>query len=198
MKKQKDFSEKITSWIGSKQSLYFHTLFFVIMFGLSIFNIPFSDILLILTTVVSLEAIYLAIFIQITINKQAEELKEISEDVEEISGDVEDISKDVEEIQKDVEDIQGDVEDISEDVEEIQKDVEEISEDVEEIGEDVEEINEEVDDTEVSRFEYIEHKLQLLLNEIENLKKESPKKINKKQTKTQKKTQDSTKKTKKQ
>ena len=63
------------------------------------FNVSASDILLILTTIVSLEAIYLSIFIQITVNRQSAELEEVSEDIEEIQEDVEEIQEDVEEIQ---------------------------------------------------------------------------------------------------
>ena len=55
--------------------------------------------LLILTTVVSLEAIYLAVFIQMTLNLQGQSIAEVSADVGEI--------------QEDVEELQGDVEDIS-------------------------------------------------------------------------------------
>jgi len=74
-------------------------------------GISASDILLILTTIVSLEAIYLAIFIQMTVNKHSEELEEVSEDIGEIQEDVEEIQKDVDEIQEDVEDIQEEVKD---------------------------------------------------------------------------------------
>lgn len=49
--------------------------------------------LLVLTTVVSLEAIYLSIFIQMTVNHQARELAELSEDVDEIQEDIEEISE---------------------------------------------------------------------------------------------------------
>ena len=58
-------------------------------------------ILLILTTIVSLEAIYLAIFIQMTVNRQAESLAEVEEDLEDIEEDIEDISQDIDEIQQD-------------------------------------------------------------------------------------------------
>ena len=60
------FSDKAIAWIGSIQSLIVHTIFFVVSFGLSIFDlVGFDKMLLVLTTVVSLEAIYLAIFISI-------------------------------------------------------------------------------------------------------------------------------------
>lgn len=87
-----DFLERLsvraTSWIGSTSSIVFHTLFFITMFSLRWFHVVMSDILLMLTTIVSLEAIYLAIFIQMTVNKQVysinKEINEIQEDVEEI------------------------------------------------------------------------------------------------------------------
>ena len=62
------------------------------------FDIPSADILLILTTLVSLEAIYLSIFIQMTVNKHGEELEEVSEDIGEIQEDVDELQEDVEEI----------------------------------------------------------------------------------------------------
>ena len=103
-KRFEDFSKKITRWIGSPQSIFVHSLFFIVIFGLRFWGFSSSDILLILTTIVSLEAIYLSIFIQMTVNRHAEELEEVSEDIEEIQ-------KDVDEIQEDVEDIQGETED---------------------------------------------------------------------------------------
>jgi low affinity Fe/Cu permease len=111
-KKFDNISKKITRWIGSVQSIIVHTIFFVVIFGLHFFDVSSSDILLLLTTVVSLEAIYLSIFIQMTVNKHTEELEEVSEDVDEIQKDVDEIQEDVDEIQKDVDEIQEDVEDI--------------------------------------------------------------------------------------
>lgn len=124
------FFERLTTWVGSVPSLIVHTFAFVGAFLVAVFHYaPWDMVLLIVTTVVSLEAIYLAIFIQMTVNRQAKELHDVSEDVEEIQEEVEEISKDVEEIGEDVEDIQEDVEVMSKDVEEIQEDVEEMSDD---------------------------------------------------------------------
>lgn len=125
-----NFFERLTSWIGSIPSLLAHTIAFASAFLVALFGYaPWDMVLLVVTTVVSLEAIYLAIFIQMTVNRQARELHDVSEDVEEIQEEVEEISKDVEEISEDVEEISHDVEEIGEDVEEIQADVEEMSED---------------------------------------------------------------------
>jgi len=98
-KKFEDFSRKLTHWIGSPQSIVLHTAFFIAIFSLRFFGVSSTDVLLFLTTIVSLEAIYLSIFIQMTVNKHAEELEEVSEDIEEIQEDVEEIQEDVEEIQ---------------------------------------------------------------------------------------------------
>jgi len=105
-RKFENFSKKLTRWIGSPQSILVHTLFFTGIFFLRFEGISSSDILLILTTIVSLEAIYLSIFIQMTVNRHAEELEEVSEDIEEIQEDVEEIQENVDEIQEDVEEIQ--------------------------------------------------------------------------------------------
>lgn len=101
-RKIENFSKKLTRWIGSPQSILLHTIFFMGMFSLRLFGIPSSDVLLILTTVVSLEAIYLSIFIQMTVNQHAEELEEVSEDIEEIQKDVDEIQEDVEDIQEEI------------------------------------------------------------------------------------------------
>ncbi len=102
-KKFENFSKKLTHWIGSPQSIILHTIFFVGIFFLRFFNFSSSDVLLILTTIVSLEAIYLSIFIQMTVNRHTEELEEVSEDVEEIQKDVDEIQEDVEDIVEDME-----------------------------------------------------------------------------------------------
>ncbi len=125
---QKTRVEKVTSWIGSIPSLVIHTVVFASSFLLAVSGlVPWSFMLLVLTTVLSLEAIYLAIFIQMTVNRQALELAEVSEDVGDIQEDIQEITQDVGEIQKDVDEIQEDVGEIQEDVGELQEDVEEIS-----------------------------------------------------------------------
>jgi uncharacterized protein YoxC len=154
--------------IGSVPSLIIHTIFFVGIFALQVWGFTFDQIMLILTTAVSLEAIYLAIFIQMTVNRHAEQIEEVSEDVVELSEDIEDISEDVDEIVKDIDIIQEDVKEISEDVEEI-------SEDVEELGEEIEKDDQEdaVERTEDQRkLERMEKIIADLLSEIRDLKHE--------------------------
>jgi uncharacterized protein YoxC len=112
------FANCAMNWIGSISSLVFHTILFMTSFALIIFGIDIDKILLVVTTVVSLEAIYLAIFIQMGVNKTSQSLNVVEENIDEIQEDVEEIQKDVDEIQKDVDEIQEDVEEITEDEEE--------------------------------------------------------------------------------
>jgi hypothetical protein len=108
-------AEKATRWIGSTSSLMFHTIVFIVAFILPFLGIALNTVLLVLTTVVSLEAIYLAIFIQMSVNKNTADIEDIQEDVEDIAEDVDEIQEDIDEIQEDVDEIQEDIEDIEED-----------------------------------------------------------------------------------
>ncbi len=94
-------ADRATKWIGSIASLVVHTIFFAICFILPFLGIAFDRVLLVLTTVVSLEAIYLAIFIQISVNKNTADIEEIAEDVEEIQEDIDEIQEDIEDIEED-------------------------------------------------------------------------------------------------
>lgn len=80
------------------------------------FGVPISFVLLVLTTLLSIEAIYLALFIQITVNRNTRSLEEVEEDIEEIQEDVEGLEDDVEEISEEIDDIQA--EDIKDDMQE--------------------------------------------------------------------------------
>jgi uncharacterized membrane protein len=122
----------VTRAVGSVWSLIIHTIIFIASFSLVFFGIRFELVLLALTTALSLEAIYLSIFIQLSVNHQARALANVEKDIDEIQEDVEEIAEDVEEIAEDVEDIAEDVEEMQEDIDEIQEDVEEITEEKEE------------------------------------------------------------------
>ncbi len=124
-----DVAHSAMDWLGSVQSLLVHTLFFLGSFSLIFFGVDLDKVLLILTTVVSLEAIYMAIFIQMAVNRNTQSLQDVEEDIEEIQEDVDEIQEDVEEIQEDVEEIEKGVDEIEKDIDEIQKDVDEIEKD---------------------------------------------------------------------
>ena len=130
------FTVWTTNWVGSVQSLIIHSIIFIFSFSLYFFGVKFENILSVLTNIVSLEAIYLTILVQMSINFQSKKLHIVAESVEEMQEDVEDI-------QENMEDIQENMEDIQENVEEIQKDVEEINDDEEE-DEDITKLKESV------------------------------------------------------
>ena len=122
-------SIKATRWIGSIGSLFIHTIFFIGCFILYFYGVPMDKILLVLTTVVSLEAIYLAIFIQMSVNRQARKLKAVARDVDEIQEDVEEIQEDDETEEKQDEEILSKIEDtmgkLIEEIKELKKQQEE-------------------------------------------------------------------------
>ena len=111
---KKPIEERLAMWIGTKSSLYIHTLLFLFALMLILLGVSEERVLLILTTLVSLEAIYLAIFIQMSVNKNTESLEEVEEDLGEIQEDIEDIQEDVDEIQEDIDEIEEEVDDIEE------------------------------------------------------------------------------------
>lgn len=117
------WDKKFTKFIGSKTSVILHTVVFVFMLTLPLFGVESNTVLLVLTTLVSLEAIYLAIFIQMTVNENTASLHEVEEDIEEIQENVDEIQEDVDEIQQDVDEISTDIDEIQEDVS--QDDIEE-------------------------------------------------------------------------
>ncbi len=101
--------EKVTDgvmwWIGSIPSLIVHSIVFATAFLMPVFGIVSVDkMLLVLTTVLSLEAIYLAIFIQMSVNRSQENIEDIREDIEEISEDIDDIQEDIEDIAEEEDD----------------------------------------------------------------------------------------------
>ena len=151
------FSDKAMYWIGSVGSLVVHTILFVVSFSLPFFGVPIDKVLLVVTTVVSLEAVYMAIFIQMAVNRNTASLEEVEEDIDEI--------------QKDVDVIQEDVDDIQEDVDEIQKDVDEIQEDVDDIEKDDDQHLVHGQKTQLV-LSNIETQLQSLIKEIETIKHE--------------------------
>jgi len=95
-----------TRWVGSPISIVIHTILFIGAFlATSEGIIPFDRMLLFLTTIVSLEAIYLSIFIQMTINYTTQSIQEVEEDIGEIQEDIGEIQENVDELQEDVEEI---------------------------------------------------------------------------------------------
>ncbi|HVU75824.1 MAG TPA: hypothetical protein VHD38_03250 [Candidatus Paceibacterota bacterium] len=149
--------EAFITWIGSVPSIIFHTILFIVLTSIVVSNIFQRDtVLLIWNTGVSLEAIYLAIFIQFSVNRNTASLREVEEDIDEIQEDVEELGEDVDEIQEDIEEM-------SEDVEEMQEDLEEMTED---------EIEEEKREQEQAQsLDTLTADIRRILTELEGLKK---------------------------
>ena len=101
-------SQKLTHWIGTPHSIIVHTIFFAGIFLLAVFDVNIDQILLILTTAVSLEAIYLSIFIQMSVNRTTKSLAGVEKDIDDIQEDVEDIGEDIDDIQVDVQGLSED------------------------------------------------------------------------------------------
>jgi uncharacterized protein YoxC len=162
-----NWEKKFTHFIGSKASVILHTIFFIFMFALPFLGVDLNTMLLILTTLVSLEAIYLAIFIQMTVNKNTASLKEVEEDIEDIQEDVGEIQHDVDEIQEDVDEIQEDVDEISVDIGEIESDIDEMQSDT---SHGTVRVSEKIS-SDSGDLDRIQSMLQQLMEEVENLKR---------------------------
>jgi peptidoglycan hydrolase CwlO-like protein len=155
--------EKAITWIGSVPSLIFHSCVFIAFFVLTVVAASSRDlILLVWNTLVSLEAIYLAIFIQFSVNRNTMSLREVEEDIDEIQEDVEELGEDVDEIQEDIEEMSEDVEEMSEDVEEMQKDLEEMNEE--------ETAEEEMHRTHAANIDKLTEDIRRVLKDLETLK----------------------------
>ena len=128
---------KVTEWIGTTQSIIVHTIVFAAALSMAFLGFNGDQVLLVLTTLVSLEAIYLSVFIQMTVNRNTKSLEEVEEDIEEIQEDVEGLEDDFEEISEEIEDIQA--EEVKADMEEAQaKDsLKNIEEDLEKLQSDI-------------------------------------------------------------
>lgn len=88
----KKSASSITKWIGSVSSVVIHTILFLLSFLLAYSGIvSFDRMLNVVTNIVSLEAIYLSIFIQMSINLNNENIGALQEDIEEINENIEEI-----------------------------------------------------------------------------------------------------------
>lgn len=158
--------ERAIVWIGSPTSLVIHTFIFIGFFAVSILKlVPWDLMLLVLTTLVSLEAIYLAIFIQMTVNRQSQSLKEVEEDVGDIQENIEELGENVEELGENVEELGENVEGLKEDVEDIQEDIEDLGEDLKEDAEEDQQDRVEPSETEQQQMTQAET-LEALTNDV--------------------------------
>ena len=111
------FADLITRFAGSMLFVYLHIIWFAlwIIFAKQIGDsFPFG----LLTMVVSLEAIFLATFIMVNQNRQAEiaEQREAADEAEQ-----EEIAEDIEDIQQEFDEIQDDLSEVRRLIEKIEK-----------------------------------------------------------------------------
>ncbi len=155
--------ERVIVWIGSPASLALHTAAFIAFFAVSMFGlVSWSLMFAVLTNVVSLEAIYLAIFIQMSVNRQSASLKVVEEDVGDIQEDIEELGENVEELGENVEELGENVEDLKEDVEDIQEDIGDIG------GDDAD--DETHERLQAARLEALTNDVKAILKTLESLK----------------------------
>lgn len=131
---------RFTTWLGSVQSVIVHTILFLASFSLWFFGVKFDSILLILTTLVSLEAIYLALFIQMTVNRNTQSLEEVEEDIDEIQKDIDEVQENVVEIAEDVEGIEENIDKIEESVDDLDEDLDAVHNTVKNIDTDIDSV----------------------------------------------------------
>ena len=121
---------RITEWLGSPVSIGIHTLIFSLAFLVYLAGVKLEIILLVMTTFLSIEAIYLSLFIQLSVNVTKESLEDVEEDLGEIQEDVEGLEGASREMQEDVEGLEGTVRKLRKNMQGLEEDVEDISEDI--------------------------------------------------------------------
>jgi len=106
-------SDRITTWVGSTASIVLHTVVFVFaLLAHHLFSWPVDSVLLVLTTAVSLEAIYLAIFIQRAVNSQGERLEDVEESIDEVEEALEDVEEALDEVEEGLDDVEEGLDDV--------------------------------------------------------------------------------------
>lgn len=126
--------------MGTPWSILAHSIFFASFFGLMFLGVDSDTVMLILTTAVSLEAIYLSLFIQMSVNKNTESLSGVEDDLDKTQEDVEDIEGALSTVASSVKEIEEDVEDISEDVDEDEEKTTELKKQVQALSKEISEI----------------------------------------------------------
>jgi Ribonuclease G/E len=105
-------ADAVSTWMGTTASLVLHTIFFLGAFVLHwVFKVDIDTILLSLTTIVSLEAIYLALFIQRSVNSQSVRLEEVEEILEDVEEDLEKVEESLDEVEESLEDVEEELDD---------------------------------------------------------------------------------------
>jgi uncharacterized membrane protein len=108
-------STNISRLMGSMNSLIIHTILFLLSYLLIFLGFNEEKIFDLLTNIVSLEAIYLSIFLLMSGNLQLKKLHDVATNVHDVATNVKEIQEDVDEIQDNIDEIQEDIDEIQED-----------------------------------------------------------------------------------
>ena len=120
-------ADRATTWVGSTPSLIVHTLFFLCSFlGHALFKWDYSEILLTLTTVVSLEAIYISIFIQRAVNQQSVRLQDVEESIDEVEESITEVEKSLDEVEESITEVEKSIDEVEESIDEVEKSIEDV------------------------------------------------------------------------
>lgn len=97
------FALRATQWLGTPISLIIHTIFFAFMLSWCVIDPKHREtLLLVFTLIVSLEAIYQMIFLQMTANIQAIQLTQVKSTMEEVQESVDSVQESVEEVKEEI------------------------------------------------------------------------------------------------
>jgi methyl-accepting chemotaxis protein len=119
-------ADKITTWVGSTVSLVVHTAIFAASFSSHwLFGWPFEQILLLVTTIVSLEAIYISIFIQRAVNQQSVRLQEVETTLDEVEESIEDVEESLDEVEKSLDEVEESIDEVEKSLDEVEESIEE-------------------------------------------------------------------------
>ena len=134
-------SDTIIGWMGSNVSVVLHTLFFLgALLSPVLFNLSFDTILLVLTTVVSLEAIYLSLFIQRSVNKQSIRLGDVEEALDDVEESVDNVEKALDDVEESVDNVEKALDDVEESVDNVEKSLDDVEKALDETEEDIADI----------------------------------------------------------
>ncbi len=151
-------ADKVTTWIGSTASLVVHTILFAFTFSSHwLFGWEYSFILLVLTTVVSLEAIYISIFIQRAVNQQAIRLTDVEQTLDEVEESIDEVEESLDGVEETLDDVEEALDDVGETLDSVEEDLKE---------------DQKEDDEDRGELKQLEESNELLLVEVRKLVKE--------------------------
>jgi hypothetical protein len=76
-----DFAIKLTEWVGTPTSIIIHTIVFMTAFLAYFLGASIELVLLVMTTFLSIEAIYLSLFIQFSVNHATQSIEDVEENL---------------------------------------------------------------------------------------------------------------------